>query len=298
MSFHDQDPPFQGPETAPGGPLEAEAEDRESVEEVESLEGQPGDIHDLPRGLFSGDRGRLPFQARLVLCRLLKGPYIDRAQTPELWSGLVRYQDAVEAWLGEIFVELVADLQAGVGFIRQVDAAQLPVSVPTLLRRRKVGFLESLLLIYLRERLSLAELQGERATVRTSEMTEHLRVFRRKGDTDLSGLDKRINAAIFNVANKYYFLRRVGSAAEDVYEISPTLKLILPPETIEMLREEYQDYLGRIQASASPDGDGLEDLFGLEAEGPDGDGSGQDDGGSWPDGPLDGEDGDGPDGDG
>jgi hypothetical protein len=279
MSFNDQDQdqPGQGLEKdrlwlegreLPGqesGPLAREqesGEEAESGEKVESLEGQTGDIHDLKNGLFPGDMGVLPFPARLVLCRLLKGPYVDRALSPDLWSSLVKYQDAVESWLGEIFLELVADHQSGVGFIRQVDASLLPVKVPILLRRKQVSFLESLLLIFLRERLTLAELQGERATIKASEMAEHLRVFRKRGDSDFARLDKRIHAVIYNVANKYYFLRKVSSAAEDIYEISPTLKLILSPESVGMLKEEYQDYFSGVFDSAdSEDGEGPEAAF-------------------------------------
>jgi hypothetical protein len=236
-------------------------------EEVEELETGAEDSYGPGGALFDTDQGRLPLEARLVLCRLLAGPYIDRAINRDSWNSLVKYEPAVISWLGEVFLELVIDHDLGVGFIRQADTSGLGVSVPSLLRKKTVSFFESLLLIHLRNRLTEAELQGVRATIPAADMIEYLRVYESKDNTDHAKLDNRISKAIYNINNQYYLLRKVGGS-EETYEISPTLKLILTPEAISMLTAEYQAYKKQTMEQSETDPESQEpmvDIIGLSS---------------------------------
>jgi hypothetical protein len=225
-------------------PVNGPVEGDDDSEEVEPLDTGAEDSYAPTGAIFDEDRGRLPLQARVVLCHLLHGPFIDRAQKRDLWFNLVKYEPSVSNWLGEIFLELVIDHDLGVAFIRQVDQSLLPVKVPSLLRRRRLNFFESLLLIYLRQKLAEAELQGVPPLISASEMAEYLRVYQSKGATDHVRLENRISSAISNIHSKFYLLRRL-SGVEETYEISLTLKLILTPDAINFLIEEYQNFKNR-----------------------------------------------------
>ncbi|MDR0355045.1 MAG: DUF4194 domain-containing protein [Deltaproteobacteria bacterium] len=225
--------------------FETEADDSdtdESYAEYASDDASYAGAQEIPPGaLFSDDKGRMPLGARLAICRLLMGPYIDRQTQKgrELWRDLIKYQSAIESWLGEIFLELAIDKDQGVAFISQIRHAELPEGVPKLIRRKKINFLESVLLIFLRQKFFESETQGERPVVTESEMIEYLKNYESKDSTDSAKVMDRIRTTIASIQQKYYLLKKTRSYAES-YHISPTLKLIISPETIEMFMETYK----------------------------------------------------------
>src|SRR6185437_12230318 len=114
-------------------------------------------------GLFPNDTGSLPFDARRVLCQLLAGPSVDAERHALLWPVLLREETAIRARLCELFLELVLDRDLRVAFVRQADTGEL--ETPTLLRSSPLTFIDSVLLLTLRQRLAEAESQGQRAVV-------------------------------------------------------------------------------------------------------------------------------------
>ncbi len=74
--------------------------------------------------------------------------------------------------LAELFLELVIDRDVQVAFTRQADTGDL--EVPLLLRRAQLTFIDSILLLHLRQRLTQADSQGDRAVVSTDEIMEFL----------------------------------------------------------------------------------------------------------------------------
>ncbi|MDR1052040.1 MAG: DUF4194 domain-containing protein [Deltaproteobacteria bacterium] len=220
-----------------------EAEEDSDFEEVDPLgdgfdEAEP----DMPPGaLFAGDKGRFPVGARTALCKLLLGPYIDRNKKQRnYWPDLVKYQSVIEKWLGEVFLDLVLDNDLGVAFIRQIDVGELSVAAPTLLRTKRLNFWESILVVFLREKLFEAETGSHRATVDEAEMLEYMRSYESKDNTDQLRTDEQIKAAVNNLASKLYLLRKT-SRGGDLYEISPTLKLIMTPEDIESFTKNIRE---------------------------------------------------------
>ncbi|MDR1297098.1 MAG: DUF4194 domain-containing protein [Deltaproteobacteria bacterium] len=220
-----------------------EAEEDSDFEEVDPLgdgfdEAEP----DMPPGaLFAGDKGRFPVGARTALCKLLLGPYIDRNKKQRnYWPDLVKYQSVIEKWLGEVFLDLVLDNDLGVAFIRQIDVGELSVAAPALLRTKRLNFWESILVVFLREKLFEAETGSHRATVDEAEMFEYMRSYESKENTDQLRTDEQIKAAVNNLASKLYLLRKT-SRGGDLYEISPTLKLIMTPEDIESFTKNIRE---------------------------------------------------------
>ncbi len=186
-------------------------------------------------GAFAGDTGQLTVDTRRVLVQLLLGPSLDARRQSRLWPVLLRDEGIIRSRLHELFLELVVDREQQVAFTRQVVSEQL--EVPILLRRAPLTFLESVLLLFLRSRLTQAETQGERAAVSLEEMLDHLRVFERTHNPDHARFERQMASAV-EKAKKLSLLQRIRGSDER-YEVSPTLKLLFPAEEIQALTRTY-----------------------------------------------------------
>jgi hypothetical protein len=182
----------------------------------------PEDAQALPVKLFAGDSGELEQETRRVLVQLLAGPSLDGRRHPKLWPVLVRDEALIRRRLSELFLDLVMDADLQVAFTRQADAGDL--ETPVLLRRAQLTFLDSIMLLHLRQRLTQADAQSERAVISVDEIVEHMSVYERSTNTDRAGFNKRIQASIEKIKT-HSILQKIRSS-EDRYEISPTLKLL------------------------------------------------------------------------
>jgi hypothetical protein len=189
------------------------------------------------KGLFIGDMGELPLDTRRVLTQLFLGPSIDEHRHQKLWLILLRDEEIVRKRLADLFLELVIDRDLKAAFTRQVDTGD--IEAPTLLRRSHLTYIDSVLLLYLRQRLTQAESHGERAVVSKEEIVEYLIPFDKADNTDRAGFNKRINASIDKI-KKHYIMQKIRGS-EDRYEVSPTLKLLFSAEEILKLTELYKN---------------------------------------------------------
>jgi len=186
--------------------------------------------------LFLGDTGELALDTRRALVQLLAGPSLDGRRHPKLWPVLLGDEVVIRRRLSELFLELVIDRDLQVAFTRQADAGDL--EVPLLLRRAQLTFIDSVLLLYLRQRLTQADTQGERAVISTEEILEQLSLYERATSTDRAGFAKRVHASIEKI-KKHSILQKIR-ASDDRFEISPTLKLLFSAEEIQALTELYR----------------------------------------------------------
>ena len=191
--------------------------------------------------LFAGDSGELPMDTRRVLVHLLLGPALDAERQTKLWPVLLRDERVLRSRLHELFLELVVDHEQRVAFTRQVvdEAADVPV----LLRKAALTFVQSALVLYLRQQLTQADARGERAVVSLDEMREHLRVFERDQNTDRAKFERQAQGAV-EKALQLNLIRRLRGE-DDRYEVSPALKLLFPAEEILALTETYMQLAQR-----------------------------------------------------
>ena len=119
-------------------------------------------------GTFAGDTGQLPLETRRVLVQLLLGPSIDAMRQRHLWPVLLRDEAVLRSRLHDLFLELVVDTDQQVAFTRQVVAED--IDAPVLLRKAHLTFLETALVLFLRQRLTQADAAGERAVVSYEDM--------------------------------------------------------------------------------------------------------------------------------
>ena len=199
--------------------------------------------------VFPGDTGSLSFEARRVLCQLLAGPSVDAERHALLWPVLLREEAAVRARLCELFLELVLDRDLRVAFVRQVDTGEL--ATPTLLRSSPLTFIDSVLLLTLRQRLAEAEAQGQRAVVEEAELHAQLTVYEPPQGTDRAGFTKKLAAAIEKMKKNNVLQPIRGS--EGRHEVSPTLKLLFSAEDVQALGEVYREHLSGQRSGADAD---------------------------------------------
>lgn len=217
---------------------------QDSLEESVSLE----EMNEQRAELYPGDNGQLPLEARRLLVHLLSGPSLDGQRHSKLWPVLVRYQEIIRSRLADLFLELVMDMDNQVAFVRQADTGE--IEAPILLRRTRLTFLDSVLLLYLRQLLAEADIRGERAVVSGAEMKEQLTLYEQSLNTDHAGFERRVVNAI-DKAKKNSLLSAIRGS-EDRYEVSPTLKLLFNAEQVVALNSTYM--AARSESSGGDDG--------------------------------------------
>jgi hypothetical protein len=190
--------------------------------------------------LYPGDSGLLPEPARRALVQLLVGPSLDARRHSRLWPALLRYRELIQSRLSDLFLELIVDVDRQVAFTRQADTGEL--DAPILLRRSPLTFLDSALLLYLRQLLVEADTRAEPALVSLGDMQEQLRLFEPGDSTDRAGFDKRVRAAV-EKAKKNSLISAIRGS-EGRFEISATLKLLFGAEEIAALTEVYEKLAG------------------------------------------------------
>ena len=187
--------------------------------------------------LFVNDSGELSFDTRRALVQLLSGPSLDEHRHSKLWSVLLRDEAVIRKYLSELFLELVIDSDLKVAFTRQAETDDL--EIPKLLRQTQLTFIDSILLLYLRQQLAQAQVHDDRAVVSKKDIVEHLGMYDKTGNTDKAGFDKRIHASIEKI-KKYNILQKIRFG-DDRFEVSPALKLLFSAEEVQALTELYKN---------------------------------------------------------
>jgi hypothetical protein len=214
------------------------AVDNDSVDFVDEAESQ--DAASLEsEAKFAGDTGTLPIPARRVLVRLLQGPSLDARRHEKLWEIFKRHEKALKSRLHDMFLDLVVDDESKVAFTRQVVSDE--VDVPILLRKQSLSFVESVLLLFLRQKLTHSDAQAERAVIDEGEMIEYLRAYERSDNVDISRYGRQMEGAIEKAKKLGVLLKLPG--AEDRFEVSATLRLLFPVEEIQALTEAFRAHL-------------------------------------------------------
>lgn len=210
------------------------------------------DATEEAKALYPGDTGELPLEVRRLLIQLLSGPSLDGRRHGVLWPILLRYQNMIRSRLADLFLELVLDTDDQVAFVRQADTGDL--ETPILLRRTRLTFLDSVLLLYLRQQLAEADLRGERAVVSVGEMMEQLSLYEPALNTDHAGFEKRSSSSI-EKAKKNSLISAIRGS-DNRFEVSPTLKLLFSAEQVAALSGVYKESLAsdkRVQKKVQVD---------------------------------------------
>ncbi|MDR1266239.1 MAG: DUF4194 domain-containing protein, partial [Propionibacteriaceae bacterium] len=167
-------------------------------------------------GLFGpNDRGTLRADTRRALVQLVRGPYIMRQRHAHLWAALERDESAIRQALGNLFLELVIERDAGLAFARNLETDE---DVPKVIRSTPLTLIDTALVLFLRDQLLRGE--TERVFVGRDEIDDQLDVYGAAAGLDAVGLARRINASVDKLKNNNILLR---AAEEGRFEISPVL---------------------------------------------------------------------------
>ncbi len=210
----------------------------------------PVSVPEAPNALTDTDHGRLPELSRRALVRLVQGPYLMRAIHPNLWPALLADEDAIRERLGDLFLDLVLEREAGVAFVRAMTAPDR--DLPRTIRSMPLTFIDTALLLHLRELLLRAEAGATRVFVGRDEIDDHLTAYRSGASTDHVTYGKRINACVEKLKKTSILLM---TNEDERYEISPILSMVFDADEVVAVAGE----LRRLAAGGVADPDqGLE----------------------------------------
>ncbi|ANS29875.1 hypothetical protein R1CP_26125 [Rhodococcus opacus] len=188
-------------------------------------------------GHYPGDSGELDLETRRAFVQLLKGPLVTAAKHPEVWRAVIRDERLLRSRLADVFLDLVIDDENELAFTRPAETGN--ANTPTVLRTERLTFMDTVMLLALRQRLLSAQ-AGERVMVDLDEVREQLELYRTAGDTDPAGYAKRVNAS-WKKLDKYSLLTKTST--DDRMEISPVLRQLFDAEQVALVEVEFRRIL-------------------------------------------------------
>ncbi|QSE93933.1 DUF4194 domain-containing protein [Rhodococcus pseudokoreensis] len=188
-------------------------------------------------GHYPGDTGELDLETRRAFVQLLKGPLVTAAKHPEVWRAVIRDERLLRSRLADVFLVLVIDDDNELAFTRPAETGD--PGTPTVLRTERLTFMDTVMLLALRQRLLRAQ-PGERVIVDLDELREQLEMYRAASDTDPAGYAKRINAS-WKKLDKYSLLTK--TTTDDRMEVSPVLRQLFDAEQVALVEAEFRRIL-------------------------------------------------------
>lgn len=213
---------------------------------------EPAPSPAAPHTLSETDRGRLPEGSRRALVKLVQGPYLMRSAHPNLWPALLADEDAIRERLGDLFLDLVLDIEAGLAFVRAMTAPDR--DLPKTIRSIPMTFIDTALLLYLRELLLRADAGAARVFVGRDEIDDQLAGYRADENTDHVTYARRVNASVEKLKKASILL---GTKEEDRYEVSPVLAMVFDADAVLGVTAELRRIAagGAVFAAAGEEGD-------------------------------------------
>jgi hypothetical protein len=177
-----------------------------------------------------------------VKAHIIGGPLYLEDGT--LWETILRESERLEitAYFRQIGLELVVDESEGFAFLRQLEP-RAGERVPRLIRRQKLTYGATLLLVCLRDELNRFDTQTADQTVlrRTRrELQELVGAFMRESNNQVRDL-KAVDAAIDQL-NTLGFIKPVGATAPDAFEIRRIIKARFGAGELEIVKERIKRY--------------------------------------------------------
>lgn len=190
------------------------------------------------RALWPGDHGTLPFVVRRLLVRLMTGPYVSQEHDPQLWSALLDHESVVREHLANMLLDLAVDHESEVAFCRNLTADDsFTEPVPKVLRTVNLTFVDSALLLHLRELLVRGRATGERVFVGRQELLAHMDAYAASAGGDEALFVKRVDSSIKRMVD-WSILS--ATTTDERWEISAIVALIVTPDVVAQIQDEYE----------------------------------------------------------
>lgn len=175
-----------------------------------------------------------------VKAKLLREPIYR--EDDELWLTLRSQQDEIRHYFRQIGQELVLDEGEGYAFIRQLET-EGEERVPRLVQRRPLSYLATLLLVALREEFLRFDSSANDSTrlVKTRDELRNLITDFLSETTNQVRDTARIDAAVSRLC-ELGFLRQLGAAERDTFEIMRIIKARLSPTDLETIKQRLSKH--------------------------------------------------------
>ncbi|MFB9165477.1 MULTISPECIES: DUF4194 domain-containing protein [Arthrobacter] len=193
------------------------------------------------RTLFPGDTGSFPLDMRQALVRLLRGPYIDGAADPALWTTILTHSVSLQQYLSEIFLLLSVDSERKIALLAPAEIEA--VHAQPIVARKPLRREETLLALRLRVLLDRHAGTGTDVSISRAGAREILAEHRQPGTVDDKRLDEATDAALARLLNLKLIL---PTELENEYRVSNALALALPFDSI----DQIPAYLAALDAGA------------------------------------------------
>ena len=199
----------------------------------------------------TGDGAEMPHEARRVLVYLMRQGAIIAAQKGKLYEALCRHHGVIRRHLAEVYLRLVLDERAGLGFVARFDSDDEASdesdsendndstdSFVSLITRRTLSLYDTLLLLVLRRHYQEREAAGEqKITVDIERLESYLTPFLPL--TNHASADRRkLNGAVKNMKDRKLLAPLRGS--DDRFEITPLIRYVVDAAFLETMLAEYQ----------------------------------------------------------
>lgn len=199
----------------------------------------------MSEGLWPGDSGTLTFESRKALVQLLKGPMVNALQHVEVWRAITSDQEALNAELNNLFLELIVDEDAGIAFTRPANGGHdvtfsdgKTENMPKVLRTETLSHFDTLIILILRQELTMAPPE-ERVIIDKQELRDQVLLYRVDEERDESKMARRFDAAFKRITN--YALLKATETPER-FEVSPALRQIFNADVVAGVRAEYEKF--------------------------------------------------------
>lgn len=192
-------------------------------------------------GLFDGDTGDAPSDARTVITYLVKNRILTGRDEPELWDLLLVHEQVVVRHFHNMFVDLSINRVLRVAYKQQLEPAGVPHN--KVVRAVPMSLEASVLALYARERITMA-VPGETVVIKRADARAQMEPYWPAQVHNKAAKDKKLNAALEGLANQD-LLVRVG---DDKWEVSPAISLVLTAQAI----ARFTDLLTAPEATQGP----------------------------------------------
>jgi hypothetical protein len=175
-----------------------------------------------------------------VKAKLLREPVYR--EDGELWLTLRAQHDEIRHYFRQIGQELVLDEGEGYAFIRQLEI-EGEDRIPRLVQRRALSYLATLLLVALREEFLRFDSSASDSTrlVKTRDELRNLVADFLSETTNQVRDTARVDAAIARLG-ELGFVRQIGSAERDTFEVMRIVKARLSPADLEAIKQRLLNH--------------------------------------------------------
>ncbi|MDT4967398.1 MAG: hypothetical protein QOJ64_2135 [Acidobacteriota bacterium] len=176
--------------------------------------------------------------ASFVKAKLLQQPLYR--EDGGLWDTLRAERNEIAAYFSAIGQQLVVDEGDGFAFLRQIEP-EGDERVPRLAQRRRLSYDATLLLVCLREEFCRFDTSAEESSRLVKSRDElHLLVGAFLRETNNQVRDVRLVDAAIQRLMELGFLKQIGDADQELFELMRIVKARLTPNELQVIKEKLQ----------------------------------------------------------